>query len=611
MANGRSSCTVGAYRTAEVYSNASGGASSVTFYGTSTVKDNCFDVSINISDTSITAETETTVFTASGTNSVCGCFTYGGFHQVENCADGTFAGVGCYSYGRGTPANYNGQYLYLRCNGTLVKSVAETDSNYETACPSWHMGSPLPWLGSLKAQNTTDLIPVHTSVMVNTLRLQCFTCFGGDVEIERAKEWYAASGYGKAAYCQCTNVPDRDGCNGLSSCYAFRPCYGVVGAKYEGRCHTCCNMWQHVTTDYWSKHRLYMWLSTSQGCANCPAEGYACVSCQSATASALQTQNGCMDNVIEQGQWNHCCSQYCRHICASNLGTNCYMKCVCNCHPDAGATGSDHRARQQKFVALGCNSGFFSNPPSGIGQWRARDGNSGHYLNQFICTCYAGQCSCARFCWQGDGTTPMKWITYNCIDGKNYFLWYHANTADWNGIYSQDQTQIDSLILHSCGCSCSFTCYGAGDAYPTGFATKVADVPACWTQSTADNSFFVNAHQIGPTCFITFYTQYNADCHCFIPQRYYSADLITWSCSPNSAASFPVSDSTVFSGTSTTLKKVVSNYGTLCDKGQIEKCTCGIQLERTGIVTSNGDKIYVKNSSATPISVNVWGYENS
>ena len=119
MASGRTSCTVGALGTAEVYHNSSGGASSVTLYATSTIKDSCFDISINISDTCVTAQTENTCLTACAANSVCGCFTFGGLNQFENLDDGTFAGITCFTMSNGIISAYNPQYLYTRCTGTV------------------------------------------------------------------------------------------------------------------------------------------------------------------------------------------------------------------------------------------------------------------------------------------------------------------------------------------------------------------------------------------------------------------------------------------------------------------------------------------------------------
>lgn len=606
MASGRTSCTVGALRTAEVYHNNSGGASSVTLYATSTIKDSCFDLNVNISDTSVTPESETTLLTACASNSVCGCFTFGGVNQFENLDDGTFAGISCFTMSNGIVTNYYPQQLYIRCTGTVCGDI------YTCVCTGvtqpfegYYQGAPLPWIGSLKASNTTDLIPVINHCTPSTLRLQCFTCFGGTVEPERAQEWAAIAGTVQASKCNCC-APDRDNCCGNVSCYAYRPCYGQVGVR-NNLCGTDrCNLFQPITIDYWSTHRLAMWMAPSAACPNCIETCYICISCEDRPAACFTVSNNCMDNVLQGDSWNHCCGLFHNHICLQSISSSSYLSCICNQYGDT----SGHRARMQRHVSLGCNTGFFSNSLCGNGIWRGRTGGNGHCLDQFLCACYAGCCSRAKFCWFPDGTSPLKWITYNCIDQKNYFLWYHDNTPDWNGIYSQDQTQVDTLVTHSCGCACSCSCYPSGDEYPTTFATKVADVPACWTSTNACDTFFTNAHQIGPTCFVTHLNRFNSDCHCFRPERYFSSDLKTWECSIcEGSASFAVDTSNFYSGSSTTISKVASGYANLCDSGQIENCACGVQLERTGVVTSNGDRIYVKNSSTTPVSISVWGYE--
>lgn len=91
-----------------------------------------------------------------------------------------------------------------------------------------------------------------------------------------------------------------------------------------------------------------------------------------------------------------------------------------------------------------------------------------------------------------------------------------------------------------------------------------------------------------------------------------SSDLKTWNKQSSTSYFEQVVDATVPSfvqSSATGTDKVVSNYGTVNTSGTLEVETSMSQLERTGLVLSNGDKLYAVNKGTTPVSVQVMGYE--
>lgn len=593
MASGRTSCTVGSYETAEVYSNASGGASSVTLNATSTDSTKCFKVSVNISPTSITPQTTSTVLCSCA--SVCSCLDYSQVTSVATQSDGTFMGLVCYMPDTLALAGYNSMFTYTRCTGERVCHIAGAGR-----CTWNEMGAPVPWLGSIPTHSTTDFVIPFNTCWQGAFRLQNFIPHGGTVETERACEWIAAGNCVQAAYCNC-GCTDRDGCTGSCLCYAYRPNYGIYGAS-ANMITACCNLYFLGSVDYWAKYKHYVNIGTSTACPNCLATNYSCIRCQLVSVAALTTQNSCQDNVVGSECMNHCFDYV--HRCGPTANATSAICCVCSCH------GNLQRARTQAWYKAMCNTVwmFALNGSTVSGFLRAKPSCELSPC-MLYCFCNQGSCSQAKFVLEPDGTMPVKWATYNCIDGKNYFMWQHHNTPDWDGIYSIDTTQYNSIISHTCCCTCTFTCYAAGDEFPSSLATKVADLPEDWGSVNGKNTYFVNAHQVGPTCFVTLFGAFDTTCECFNMDRYHSADLKTWVKSDSDTLVYAASDDVAVSGNATCVDVITSAYGTLCNSGQIEHNTQGIQLERTGLVTSNGDKIYVKNTGDSPVSVSVWGYE--
>ena len=95
------------------------------------------------------------------------------------------------------------------------------------------------------------------------------------------------------------------------------------------------------------------------------------------------------------------------------------------------------------------------------------------------------------------------------------------------------------------------------------------------------------------------------------PYFYTTTDFLTWTEISSSEYYSEVYDAdTVISSDGTSTDKVVSNYSSLPDAGELEHELSVNNYERTGIVISNGDKVYVRNTDEqTGLAVQAMGYE--
>lgn len=92
---------------------------------------------------------------------------------------------------------------------------------------------------------------------------------------------------------------------------------------------------------------------------------------------------------------------------------------------------------------------------------------------------------------------------------------------------------------------------------------------------------------------------------------YKTADFLTWTEITSSDYYNEVYDAdTVIASDGTATDKIVSNYSSLPDAGELEHDLSVNNYERTGIVISNGDKVYVRNTGElTGVAVSAMGYE--
>ena len=95
------------------------------------------------------------------------------------------------------------------------------------------------------------------------------------------------------------------------------------------------------------------------------------------------------------------------------------------------------------------------------------------------------------------------------------------------------------------------------------------------------------------------------------PYFYTTPDFINWTEISSSNYYQEVYDAdTVIASDGTATDKIVSNYTSLPDAGELEHDLSVNNYERTGLVISNGDKVYVKNNGLeTGLAISAMGYE--
>lgn len=206
--------------------------------------------------------------------------------------------------------------------------------------------------------------------------------------------------------------------------------------------------------------------------------------------------------------------------------------------------------------------------------------------------CFAGQyimCVCCVI-------NPIKWMTYNPTDCLNYIMSY-SGTAD-DGIYKLTGLSTLKNLFYTCNC-----CILSETLSSSTIFTKVSSIPSVFCSISdfrpsrlfqIENSKWILSVCNGSTCTWS---------------QYVTCDLINWStlccCS---AQLTPLCNS--YSTDGNGIIKTTNNYFNCINcSGTLDYCVCLNQYTRTGVVVSNGDRLYMNNYGPSPIAVNVWGYE--
>jgi len=548
MPGGRfSSKVVGPYRTEEVYSNDSGKASSISINALSTDGQSCNTLSLNITDQTITPETVTTLSTNPPND-------YSTLRDVAIENNTSYAGY--LEYCNGT---YGPVLQYRNSSGTLSNScnhchIAFLNVRNPIPHPDNIAGSP----GSNYSDGSIAMdIPVAPdgdnlcgSVLID---LSQYCGYGGSDSIECLYEFISQTGrpWNSDSYCNTTyNVV-----NGIR---------GPQTAEQESE--------DYYAKDYWSFAK--------------PAISIICHCCGFGT-NVVDTAYECcicFDN-------STCCCQHSDsdfQPSAADILQGSFYNPQCTCC-DIG--GSDKYPYENPLRA-GCALFIMAGDGRGVACYNGDDG----------CITEMSSRSGCYFTFPSVGSpnvrAPIKWMTYNHKNDSNYLLWWLSETPDWNGIYKL--SNLDSDINYLC-----FD-HDAGDSLLPGYAEKVSDVPASWCSIGALNYHNINAHAVSSNEFAVYVGNYSQCTGSFC--KYISEDLVNWELTDSQNYAKVVDDTRAIIGDTTSINQVDSAFHTLSDAGILEKKVDNVRLERTGIVTSNGDKIYAKNDSPVPATVHVWGY---
>ena len=187
----------------------------------------------------------------------------------------------------------------------------------------------------------------------------------------------------------------------------------------------------------------------------------------------------------------------------------------------------------------------------------------------------------------------ISWMEWHQTAGR-YYLRTHSNSS----IYSFTKGDFSSITKGSYNNS-SFTSYAKLEGTYTPFMSRPLRIGASlWRCLVADNASGSN------------------------PRYVYSSDLVNWTSSLNSylASSYPANIEHFYSlsdevyyytqvSTANIQKYDLGYTSGVNDAGTLEYNTSFGNYQRTGILVSNGDKLFVKNGGNTPIAITVMGYE--
>lgn len=201
------------------------------------------------------------------------------------------------------------------------------------------------------------------------------------------------------------------------------------------------------------------------------------------------------------------------------------------------------------------------------------------------------------------GHASLKWLDYNPHTDTHYsLLWVHGKFrllkftgTDVTAFAAAHATSAQDIAINS-----------VGDLDNTSWITEIA-TPSEWdvTNSTS--------WRTSPTFRVadkTWFMLEGASDNPSSNQGWISSDLENWTeVTTSSYYQQIIDDNTLVLSDADSTDKVVSNYSTVSKSGTLEKSQTFNSLERTGLVLSNGDKLYAKNEGDVAVAVQVMGYE--
>jgi hypothetical protein len=203
----------------------------------------------------------------------------------------------------------------------------------------------------------------------------------------------------------------------------------------------------------------------------------------------------------------------------------------------------------------------------------------------------------------GTDVNRIAWFEYNPKDGRYYL---ECMQTGFVGIYSIDRAQL--RLLPDTKRGASGTLFGFSNQ--TWIRKETAYTP--WR---AAGYFVTRPVRIDANTWWCVSNQNIA---------YVSTDLVNWTVATeyyqtlgapsNTYLQTPLTNTSYLSAQDATAntKKVVSNYASVSDISTLEYNTSITNYQRTGVVISNGDKLYLQNYSPNvAVSVTAMGYEGS
>jgi len=570
MAGGRlSSCLIPPYSGVEIYSNTSGSSASISISA---------QVIHPSADSEITTTVGTSSTTLSGITTITstGCYCrLTGYHLDNNGYYGAYTastdGESCGHVNR-----------YIKSDGTCTVGFSTTI----TCCMAFggsEVVNPLLRYGTGSVAQI-ECCPGHSAVLGFTPAL-CCTCGSG---------WFALTKYNTPSE-QCAAISLINAC-----CSAY---YG------GGQATICCNEGFYGAINYYALENITP-ASTYCFCT----DRYDAISVQALRQCILFNNlcgNSCLNCNIVIGEttgyicyWCNSCSNWnsSLSLLQGYNGTSTSCNCTCLWYYNAsGCKISPYGVQSAATKGVFIHEHYIQGPVR-------------YFISStnfcFICNCL---CQFSRAVdifitpTSSNCELPVKYLSYNpgadCV-----YMMVRSTKARECGIFSVDVSRL-------CACYnqprtttlCAENNVICVTMETTPLFCKVADFPEIMTCSYYTSPFMCVSclFRSGESAWSI--SIYNCDTTAW--DTFASSNLVDWESSITSFSYVENDTSMVKNNISCVYRQCNCFMSNIDCSGMIDYKVSANNYERTGVVISNGDKVFVNNNSNKCMSAQVWGYE--
>lgn len=642
MSGSLAEAVIGAQSSCKLYTNSSGNPASITIHAqaTSTSDNACLSIKYSGTDACILCSTtvstlDAPVHATAGIATTSSAFC--GFNYRERACTWDSSYSWC-------DATDGASYCINCCMGAqqwcTLNSTTGTDASLQPSSDS-HFGAGIQCniCRNMRFGGMTQMMQMNYPSFITgsgeVWERQPFAgyyvnCCASSTDGSHAKGGFHR--YGQEAACCCIAYCGSRNCK-LRHFYCGHICYNACCPP--GQCTGCC--YAFFSQDIWSDPAP-LFVIGGPDCGFMPTS-----QCQT-----LQLNFVC--NLTDGERVNRSGNRCCADQLYGNAFRAMYRE-ECNCKGCCCSTCFQRITHvSNKYVMAGCDIAFYM----------SMDMNCGMALIPYPKTTSqtitntnqeSRFCSWNAFCFPGGdssvccnfmpaiafvGSPHVKWLYYNVYKKCNYFeimgfddnKCAGAGVLPEPGIYTIDPTyspQGSNCMHGSCYASCCYQCKCFSEWVDAGYIKKVSGTPTAWCTKTSPHEISTQPQLIAPCCYAIWWscfdwndatvTGWNG---CML--QYRSPDLVTW----EKVGSETITATEQGSGTAICTDLVVNNGADIkfnvnhyfnadnCvnNAGTLEFKVSANRLERTGIVLSNADKLYVNNASSTPMAVQVWGYDD-
>lgn len=642
MANGRlAKCTINPYSSGLVYQNTSGSQASISISAQLLDNTSNTDISIAVEDAAKTVSTSTSVHT------VCAPINCIATIVTEDDATSSYSGVyvgnagcfvpqyitsagvvACYQYRAGTISTPGscccGFFGYSLCNLCSVCSACcccqALSFCARSFCGSTHVVNRNAY------ENPEYLKDERSGANISVISFDAcgFVCsfLGTSLTTNNASAINSI-----APLCSCTAVSNVNAVPYINAAVDYWTTCPRVFGYTSTFCHLFCTT-PTSSIDFFSGGLYGQIVFPGLFCPiSCFCLGFGC-------NLTLPPSNFYVTDICNSSSYT-CpysaivCGTLCAYSCwpGSSLHNSTIFCCVpcsfcsvcstifCMAHTLFSCLYLEQNNARGPSVLSGCDLQVIKRPGSDLYAFTAHTGIFASALRGAIeCCCTQGR---STFTFNPDYTTPclclcngcvlsepyypIKWLSYNPVNCCNYFMYFGANACT-RGIYSVNWNKICCTTVNNCTCPeyCSVSSFNTTNFCT--FFTKVSSLPLpllCCDYTTFCPTPIFRTQKCGWRFSVN-------DAGTW--KEYCSSDMINWyprTC--NYEICF--NGGSYVSTGSAIIRCCDCFFNVINSATYIEYKTTANNYERTGLVVSNNDRIYVKNTSQYGLAVNVWGYE--